>query len=398
MRRFDELDSLRGLAALTVLIGHCLILLPYFGSEYNASYWLLNAIIFTPLSIIWAGHEAVILFFILSGFVLSLPYYSGKEQPYFTFIIRRIFRIYLPYLLVIALAIVVRSLITNQNNLDLNNWIYTLWDEKVSWNSIFNHIIFLGNYNSRVFDPVVWSLIEEMRISIIFPVIMFVVLRFNWKINIAVCMFCSFVSNFLYYVKWHFSFSFLPSILGVLSTIEWIPMFIIGALIAKNLKFLIARFKSLSSWGKVVILNMGILSYTYSHWVNLKGSIVHQQMIQDGAITLGAIIFVISSVSSKTVARFLSYKPIKHCGKISYSLYLVHMIILLSLVHLCYGIIPLWLIWMITFISTLIVSTISYHFVEVPLIALGRKLTSRIPKLEVMMSQSRYNSKKPSEV
>ena len=44
------------------------------------------------------GPEAVILFFVLSGFVLSLPAVNGRPQTYPTFITRRIFRIYVPYL------------------------------------------------------------------------------------------------------------------------------------------------------------------------------------------------------------------------------------------------------------------------------------------------------------
>src|SRR5947209_5678086 len=64
--RYIELDSLRGLAALTVVVGH-------FIGVYQNSPWFAvwNA---SPFRFIGAGHEAVVLFFLLSGFVLAVPY------------------------------------------------------------------------------------------------------------------------------------------------------------------------------------------------------------------------------------------------------------------------------------------------------------------------------------
>ncbi|UUZ93033.1 acyltransferase [Paenibacillus sp. P25] len=398
MGRYEELDSLRGLASLTVLIGHCLLLFPYFENSYDPNLWFLNALRFTPLSIIWAGHEAVILFFILSGFVLSLPYYYGKQRPYVIFIIRRLFRIYLPYLFVILLAVLMRFVITIQTDLNLSKWLYTLWDEEITWRSIVNHVVFIGHYNSRVFDPVVWSLIEEMRISIIFPLLMFLVIRYNWKINVIACVACSIMSNLLNYIRWHYSFPLLPTLLGFLSTIEWIPMFIIGALIAKNLKVIIEKFNRFHSWFKVLILVFGIFSYTFNHWITLKSSIINQQIVQDASITVGAIIFIICAVSSGKAKRLLLYKPINYIGKISYSIYLFHMVILLGLVHLFINSIPLWVIWLITLIGTLIVSALSYRFIEIPLISLGKKLTGGMTKRKTIGTQSVMHSKEPSKV
>ena len=45
------------------------------------------------------------LFFLLSGFVLSVPYLRGKGQAYPVYLIRRILRIYAPYLAALALAV-----------------------------------------------------------------------------------------------------------------------------------------------------------------------------------------------------------------------------------------------------------------------------------------------------
>ena len=63
-RRFRELDSLRGLAAITVVFHHF---------SRICSPQIIHVLDRTPLRILVAGHQAVILFFLLSGFVLTLP-------------------------------------------------------------------------------------------------------------------------------------------------------------------------------------------------------------------------------------------------------------------------------------------------------------------------------------
>jgi peptidoglycan/LPS O-acetylase OafA/YrhL len=49
----------------------------------------------------------------------------------------------------------------------------------------------------------------------------------------------------------------------------------------------------------------------------------------------------------------------------------------LSLVHLLYGHVPLVVIWLLTVVSSLVLATLSYRYVELPAIALGKRLTRR---------------------
>ena len=72
--RIQAMDSLRGLASFQVLIHHALGISILFLSviedpHITSSFWI-NLFIFYPLHIFWAGHEAVIFFFVMSGFVV----------------------------------------------------------------------------------------------------------------------------------------------------------------------------------------------------------------------------------------------------------------------------------------------------------------------------------------
>ncbi len=62
-QRYEELDSLRGLAALSVFFSHMYLMF----NESMVSTFLFE---YGPFRAFIAGSEAVILFFVLSGFVL----------------------------------------------------------------------------------------------------------------------------------------------------------------------------------------------------------------------------------------------------------------------------------------------------------------------------------------
>src|ERR1700738_3699896 len=107
-KRIDILDSLRGLAALSVVFHHCLLVFPIFLAAFyhnpNLNNNLVLILTYSPIHILWAGHEAVILFFVLSGFVLSLPFLNNNTISYHKYIVKRFCRIYIPYIIVLFIS------------------------------------------------------------------------------------------------------------------------------------------------------------------------------------------------------------------------------------------------------------------------------------------------------
>ena len=129
--RFDQLDAMRGLAALSVVIHHSLLTLPVFlSAHYHEAVSPQNsALTDSPFHIFWAGREAVILFFMLSGFVLSLSYLKHKELPYKIFILKRICRLYVPYISSIILSAVFLYIITPQAEVTTASiWFNGMWN------------------------------------------------------------------------------------------------------------------------------------------------------------------------------------------------------------------------------------------------------------------------------
>jgi len=104
--RFGQLDAIRALAALAVFFGHCLGMLSPTPYSHGPVDWYLHS----PFRIASAGHQAVIFFFLLSGFVLSLGFYKGRTSAA-PFLVNRIFRLYPPYLGALLVVVILRWLV-----------------------------------------------------------------------------------------------------------------------------------------------------------------------------------------------------------------------------------------------------------------------------------------------
>ncbi|OSY13165.1 hypothetical protein BTJ48_05587 [Bacillus mycoides] len=372
-RRYKELDSLRGIAAIIVLLGHFLALFPILGKK------VMYSTFGAYFSILWKGHSAVIIFFVLSGFVLSLPFYKGTEFNYLKYLIKRVCRIYIPYIVILFIAIGIKLGIHSKIGTIPGLVQWGSWNIEVSFNRVMDHILFLREFNPDAFIMVIWSLVHEMRISIVFPLIIFLLLRVNWKVSIGIAMFLS-VIGYLLMKNIPSEFN-MPVSTNYFITLHYSSMFIIGALLAKNREYLVSKIINLKV--KYLLLPLGLLFFSYPRipfmlLSKLIGEIDYELylIIIDWYICFGAVLIILSALSSKLFSKLLLIKPVQFIGEISYSLYLVHPIVLLTTVHIFYGKISVPLILLISFIFTMVVSVLCYKFIEIPSIKIGRKLAA----------------------
>ncbi len=75
--KLDSLIGLRGVAAMAVVISHIINTAPALVHPglWSVAWWFS----YTPINLLWDGDESVLLFFVLSGFVLARPF-TRKEQ------------------------------------------------------------------------------------------------------------------------------------------------------------------------------------------------------------------------------------------------------------------------------------------------------------------------------
>lgn len=91
MSKLEKLDALRGMAALYVVIHHTVSnSTTFFGSNIGYLFRF--------------GEEAVILFFLLSGFVINFSFVKARDKTFKTYFFKRATRIYIPLLIVMLLG------------------------------------------------------------------------------------------------------------------------------------------------------------------------------------------------------------------------------------------------------------------------------------------------------
>ncbi|MNU37766.1 Acyltransferase family protein [compost metagenome] len=297
--RYQSLDGLRGLAAFTVLISH---LTPYGLMNHPESWAVLK---WSPLRILWGGHQAVILFFALSGFSLYVmmektPISSRGVAGYFA---ARITRLYPTY---IASLIAVGAL---------------LWLMKSGFHpglaSIIDHVTMIGEFDSNAINPPIWSIVHEMRISLIFPLV-FLCAR-GWPTGtLAITSSLSVALATLFWVELDTQNVLAAKALSYATTAHYTTIFAFGAVMARYRREILSLLETLSFRLEAHLLALILTAYMYpfdNPWN------IGQRFAGDLAIMVGAMGLIAFALRRP---GFFGARPVQYLGRISYSLYLVH--------------------------------------------------------------------------
>lgn len=360
MDRYEELDSIRGISSLVVMIGHHLMI---FSAFQNYSYednkpFVVYLLKETPARLVFSsGNESVIIFFVLSGFVLYRSIQKNYDS-YRSFVLKRICRIYIPYIVAISIAIICQTTMSKYGISYLSEWFNRSWTIESSSSLIAQHILLVGKYNTDAYNGVIWSLVHEMRISVIFPLVLMVCLRKTLRYSLlSVFSFsiCSVVILFLF----HSSLTLTSYVL----TLHYTVLFLLGALVAKYKNKLIVFYSNRTKNEKIAWFLFAILLYMYEGIIG-EIKLLNNFIIRDYVVAISACLFVILSLSVSTLSSLLRNKYLLYLGKISYSLYLYHIISLFSLVYMLHEILPLPIILIFSLILSFILAMISYLFVE----------------------------------
>ena len=190
------------------------------------------------------GDGAVVVFFLLSGFVLLLPFLRGQAPAYLAFIIRRVCRICLPYLVGIGISILVITFVAVSKKPDLSPWFNQSCGMPFNGWIALEHISLIGNIHSNTYNNAIWSLIQEMRVSLLFPLLFWAVSRNKVITNLAICGILSGISELN--TRFHFEDSNGDQT-GYFFTLHIASLFIIGIMLAKYRETLV-RWCCCSRW------------------------------------------------------------------------------------------------------------------------------------------------------
>ncbi|MDH6257813.1 acyltransferase [Bradyrhizobium sp. BR13661] len=359
--RIESLDAVRGIAALTVLFHHMRLL-----AIETPPVWIK----YTPLRVLFSGQSAVLLFFVLSGFVLHLAFVSRREG-YWPFMIKRFWRIYPPFCVAILASAALYHLIGAAPMDGLTDWAnHSSWQLRPTFSVVAAHLAMTDIEDLHSLDNPMWSLVVEMRISILFPLIALAT-QWNWRATcfgaLVISLACSYLEQ-RYVPDWLFD---------PLSTGRFLYLFAVGAAVAENSKS-IRMVVQIQHWPVRLAL-----------WGTALALLSISPILAGIPTAIGStLIVVLSFADTKTDAALATPAPM-WLGKISYSLYLIHVPVLIAAAHLMTGRMPIIWIFAATVLLSLLIAELMYRVVERPAIVIGRRMADWSKSLNLNHEQQR---------
>ncbi|MEC5180494.1 acyltransferase family protein [Arthrobacter sp. CG_A4] len=346
--RVTQLDGLRGIAALVVVACHVLSTLPGIGSVVsgNRSAGLTTTgewAVFSPLHVLWNGTPAVHVFFVLSGFVLVLPFTRpGAVRNWAQYYAKRLLRLYLPAWASLAVAVALISIIPRSASPLQSPWadIYVIGP---SMGQVFKDSLLL--LTASTINTPLWSLKWEVAFSLLLPAYVLIALRWRrfWHVKIGIAL--------------------LLTVVGALQDQEWLtylPIFAIGAILGTERD----RIRELTqSWPPLAwfVVAAAGLFLANAEWTSPGQPIAAVEAV----VTVGSVLIVVLFVSCRSAKRLGDAAVAQWLGRVSFSLYLVHLPIILAGVTLLRAVsLPLALA--VSVAASFLAATLFYRYVEQP--------------------------------
>ena len=198
--------------------------------------------------------------------------------------------------------------------------------ETVTFIGFLQHVAMAGTRDSIKLNCVTWSLVQEARIMLIFPLLALAVLRRD-LLCLAVSVAASLAAGKVYFILGEPTFATSETWLGgLVATINFVPDFVLGMVLAKR----IDRLKVLIAGQNLVV----VLALWAAAYVLIRCP-------RDVQIGTGAALLLLLCLSNSRIERVLSAPILQWLGKISYSLYLIHIPIIAASVYTLHEFMPI---------------------------------------------------------
>lgn len=343
MERLKGLDGMRGGLALIVASSHAFSHFTGWGTGFN---------------IARNSTFAVDVFFILSGMVL---YYSHKDSLTFeirevcAFLKSRILRLY--PLHIFASALIPLCLYFS------NGQFFPGWIGEYSSGKVITDILLLSNFGSLTpyLNPPTWSISSELYIA---------------SIVIIACCYRPFIS---------FVFLFASVLLMALVSMKSNEIHTPHYLILSGGMLRCMLCVSIGVIAMLALENIKLkrILEIYSSWI-IGSSVITILLIISGVIpsitTYTLVITIISlglaslTQSSGPFISLLESKPFIYLGRVSYSIYLMHTPIIYLILYFKSDDFNFNILFaVISVIATVIVSSLTFRFIERPLVKIGKR-------------------------
>ena len=313
--RMHALDGVRGVAAVVVLLYH-LTLMARPRLEETAGLW--EWITQSPLRPLTAGSEAVLVFFVLSGLVVSIPALSSSFD-WLRYYPSRLIRLYLPVIGAVLFAVALIIFFPRlPGAITPDSWLADRVASSVSVGQVIEESSLLPQTYTIV--NVLWSLRWEVIFSVLLPVFIVVGLAVRRRRALAAAL------------------SIALMVVGRVIDVDalvYLPTFFLGTMIAVHLPELQAWANRVNRrgggllWGALAAASVGLLIASWlARPIAPAGSGLSAALW--GLAGAGAAGLIVVAIGSPLAKRMLSARLPLWLGRVSFSLYLVHVPVLAS--------------------------------------------------------------------
>jgi len=349
---FPNLNGIRFIAAFLVIIHHV--------EQIKAIFKLDNYFEKIPFITI-IGRLGVVLFFVLSGFLITylllVEEFTIKTISIRKFYIRRILRIWPLYFFIIILAFFI---LPNFNLFILPGYskelIYSNLTMKLILFTVFFPNLVLVLYGIIPFASHTWSIGTEEQFYLVWPILlkyfkknrvllMFLVIAFYEIFKIFLFShFTNFIINKQDFIGFWKSFSIQCMAIGGVFAILLFNKSIALKVLQNNIVF----YATLLVVLYLIINGIRLPYYHYEIYSTLFG------------------ILILNFASNKNIKISLENKVLNYLGNISYGLYMYHPIAIVLAITLCskMNCISNWLLYPISLALTIIIAGLSYKYFE----------------------------------
>ena len=322
--RLLALEGLRGVAAIVVVIFHALLIFyeyMVFGpSVASTQHMGLEDNLFgSPFRIFFAGTFAVAIFFVLSGFVLSIGFLSkGKKIILQKLALKRYLRLMLPALASVMIAWLLITIGFSHNaqaqTITHSTWLAQMWNftpnffdalQQGTWG------IFATGEDS--YNPVLWTMMYEFigSMVIFFVLSLFGGMKHRWVVYIFLI--------FLTYQTWYLGF-IIGLILAELYVKKWFPF---NKPSVKLMVFLLIIGLFLGAFPTTPFADSSI-------YATLRIPALAIGPMNSLYLSIGAMLVVIGVLTIPKITQLMASKRVSVLGKYTFSLYLVHKLVLFT--------------------------------------------------------------------